>query len=156
MARKQTVITVISKISERPGNPNAALVMIYGMDLGRKFDLVQPVTVIGRSTKADIQVDQESISRQHAEVLVEGTKVSVRDLESTNGTYVNDEPVEGKYQLRHGDFVKIGRTILKFLAGGNIEAAYHDEMMALLRREYERAGEAVPAEETDTVLPMHR
>ena len=54
----------------------------------------------------------------------------LRDLGSTNGTYVNDELVD-EYVLRDGDLIKIGRTIFKFLAGGNIENAYHEEIYRL-------------------------
>jgi len=43
---------------------------------------------------------------------------------------VNDEPIE-EYTLRDGDFIKIGRTIFKFLTGGNIENAYHEEIYRL-------------------------
>ncbi|MBI3181953.1 MAG: GGDEF domain-containing protein [Myxococcales bacterium] len=131
MAKTKTVVTVISKISERPVARDAALVVIYGLDLGRKFDLNRDQTVIGRSSKADIQIDQESISRNHAKVACNGTQVMIRDLGSTNGTYVNDEATQGDYTLRNGDLVKIGRTIFKFIAGGNIEAAYHDEIYRL-------------------------
>lgn len=131
MAKTKTVVTVISKISERPTNRDAALVVIYGLDLGRKYDLTRETMVIGRSSKADIQIDQESISRNHAKlVLAQGT-VSVRDMGSTNGTYVNDELAHDDFQLRNGDLIKIGRTIFKFIAGGNIEAAYHDEIYRL-------------------------
>ncbi len=42
--------------------------------------------------------------------------------QSTNGTYVNDQLID-EYVLRDGDFIKIGRTIFKFLSGGNIENA---------------------------------
>jgi two-component system, cell cycle response regulator len=134
MAKTKTVVTVISKISERPTEHGAALVVIYGLDLGRKFDLTKPETIIGRSSKADIQVDQESISRNHAKLVVaDGPKMSVviRDMGSTNGTYVNDDLVEGDHALRNGDLIKIGRTIFKFIGGGNIEAAYHDEIYRL-------------------------
>ncbi len=129
--QKETVITVISKISERPVNLDAALVVIYGLDLGRKFDLGREETVIGRSSKSDIQIDQESVSRSHAGITNSREGVRIRDLGSTNGTFVNDELVEGQRELRNGDFVKIGRTIFKYIAGGNIEAAYHDEIYRL-------------------------
>jgi diguanylate cyclase (GGDEF)-like protein len=131
MAKSKTVITVISKISDRPVNRDAAMVVIHGLDLGRKFDLIKADTVIGRSSKADIQIDQEAISRNHAKVKSDGKRVTISDLGSTNGTYVNDEPVSGDFQLRNGDLVKIGRTIFKYIAGGNIEAAYHDEIYRL-------------------------
>ncbi len=58
-------------------------------------------------------------------------QVTIEDLDSTNGTYVNDEKIEGPTQLRNGDLLKIGRTIFKFIAGGNIEAEYHDEIYRL-------------------------
>ena len=131
MARTKTVVTVISKISDRVVNRDAALVVIYGLDLGRKFDLTQPQTVIGRSSKADIQVDQESISRNHAQLTSGKKNVVIKDMGSTNGTYVNDEQIEGDHTLRNGDLVKIGRTIFKFIDEGNIEAAYHDEIYRL-------------------------
>ncbi|NMO21827.1 GGDEF domain-containing protein [Pyxidicoccus fallax] len=129
--QKETVVTVISKISDRPVNLDAALVVIYGLDLGRKFDLTREETLIGRSSKADIQIDQESVSRNHASISNTREGVRVRDLGSTNGTFINDELVEGTLTLRNGDLVKIGRTIFKFIAGGNIEAAYHDEIYRL-------------------------
>lgn len=131
MAQNETVVTAISKISERPLNLDAALIVIYGLELGRKYDLVKEEIIIGRSAKADIQVDQESISRNHACIRSRAEGVSIQDLGSTNGTYVNDEQTQGERRLHNGDLVKIGRTIFKFLASGNIEAAYHDEIYRL-------------------------
>ncbi|WP_375773247.1 GGDEF domain-containing protein [Archangium gephyra] len=131
MAQNDTVVTVISKISERPVDQDAALVVIYGLELGRKYDLCKEETLIGRSSMAEIQVDQESISRNHACIANTKRGVFIKDLESTNGTFVNDEPVHREKALHNGDLVKIGRTIFKFIAGGNIEAAYHDEIYRL-------------------------
>jgi len=128
--KKKTVVTVISKIAERPVANEAALVMIYGIDLGKKFNLDKPSIIIGRSSKCDIQVDQESISRNHAKLINDGKNVEVRDLGSTNGTYVNDDLIS-ETKLRDGDLIKIGRTIFKFLSGGNIENAYHEEIYRL-------------------------
>jgi diguanylate cyclase (GGDEF)-like protein len=131
MAHNETVVTVISKISERPVNLDAALVVIYGLDLGRKYELAKTDIQLGRSSKADIQIDQESVSRNHAQITNTTQGVHIRDLGSTNGTFVNDEAVQGDRELRNGDLVKIGRTIFKYIAGGNIEAAYHDEIYRL-------------------------
>lgn len=78
--QKETVVTVISKISDRPVNLDAALVVIYGLDLGRKFDLTSEETLIGRSSKADIQIDQESVSRNHASITNSREGVRIRDL----------------------------------------------------------------------------
>ncbi len=129
-AKKKTVVTVISKITERPVAQAACMVVIYGLDMGKKYNIEKPTIIIGRSSKSDIQVDQESISRSHAKLVNSGETVVIRDLGSTNGTYVNDELVE-ECTLRDGDLVKIGRTIFKFLSGGNIENAYHEEIYRL-------------------------
>ena len=126
----KTAVTVVSRQSERPVAKEAALVVIYGVDLGRKFNINLANMVIGRSSKSDLQVDQESVSRSHAKIMNTGKSIVLRDLGSTNGTYVNDELID-EYILRDGDFIKIGRTIFKFLSGGNIENAYHEEIYRL-------------------------
>src|SRR5262245_48919345 len=100
------------------------------MDLGKKFNLDAPAIIIGRSSKSDIQVDQESVPRNHAKIINTGKTIILRDLGSTNGTYVNDELID-EYVLRDGDFIKIGRTIFKFLSGNNIENSYHEEIYRL-------------------------
>src|SRR3954467_2685363 len=128
--RSKTVVTVISKISERPVGKDACLVVIYGLELGRKFNLDSPNVIIGRSSKSEIQIDQESVSRNHAKIINTGKSIILRDLGSTNGTYVNDQLID-EYVLKDGDFIKIGRTIFKFLSGGNIENAYHEEIYRL-------------------------
>jgi len=128
--RAKTVVTSISRITERPSAKEACLVVIYGSELGKKYNLNSSSLVIGRSSKCDIQIDQESISRNHSKIVNTGKSILVRDLGSTNGTYVNDEPID-EYVLRDGDLIKIGRTIFKFLTGGNIENAYHEEIYRL-------------------------
>jgi diguanylate cyclase (GGDEF)-like protein len=131
LARKQkTVVTVISKITDRSSLGPAALVMIYGADLGRKYTLEKAELVIGRSTKCDIQIDQESVSRMHAKLVMDGDAPVIKDLGSTNGTLVNDAPIQ-EARLQNQDYVKIGRTIFKFLSGDNIENQYHDEIYRL-------------------------
>ncbi|MEZ4367422.1 MAG: GGDEF domain-containing protein [Kofleriaceae bacterium] len=128
--RNKTVVTAISKISERPVAKEACLVVIHGLELGKKFNVNRAQIVIGRSSKADIQIDQEAVSRNHCKILNTGAAILLRDMESTNGTYVNDEAVD-EYVLRDGDLVKVGRVIFKFLTGNNIESAYHEEIYRL-------------------------
>jgi len=128
--KNKTVVTVVSRLSDKPVAKEACLVVIYGTDLGRKFNLDLPALTIGRSSKCDVQVDQESVSRSHAKIINTGKTIILRDNGSTNGTYVNDDLID-EYVLRDGDFIKIGRTIFKFLSGGNIENAYHEEIYRL-------------------------
>ena len=128
--RNETVVTVVTSLAERPAAKEACLVVIYGDDLGRKHNLDAPSILIGRSNTSDIQIDQESVSRNHAKILNTGKSVLLRDLGSTNGTYVNDDLVD-EHMLRDGDLIKVGRTIFKFLSGGNVENAYHEEIYRL-------------------------
>ncbi len=128
--KTRTAVSLVSKISGRAVSKDAALVVLYGGDLGRRYTLARVETIIGRSSKSDIPVDQESVSRRHAKLSHTGRAVVIHDLASTNGTLVNDERVV-EYELRNGDLVKIGRTIFKFIAGGNIEQLYHEEIYRL-------------------------
>jgi two-component system cell cycle response regulator len=128
--KSKTIVTAGGKIPERSIGKEAALVTLYGQDLGRRFVLQKSEVVIGRSSKCDIRIDQESVSRNHASLLNNGRSVVLRDLGSTNGTLVNDQQVD-EYVLRHGDLIKIGRTVFKFIAGGDIEQLYHEEIYRL-------------------------
>lgn len=115
----------------RSGARDACLVVIYGEDLGRRIPLGSEPVVIGRSSRCELHLDQESISRNHCRIASDGRSFTVRDLGSTNGTYVNDEQVES-VELRDGDQLKVGRTILKFIVGGNVEGQYHEEIYRLM------------------------
>lgn len=132
MGKDSTVVTVIKKKMTQDQAPSrdACLVVINGVDLGKKYSLDHDATILGRSSKVHIQVDEDAISRNHAVIEHVNGEVVVRDLNSTNGTYVNDHPVR-QHSLTDGDQIKLGRTIFKFLGGSNIEAAYHDEIYRL-------------------------
>jgi two-component system cell cycle response regulator len=138
---ERTAVTVIEKPPDRPANLQACLVLIHGGELGKRFTLEPPVGLtvagttpvraisVGRSSACEIQLDEDSLSRKHASFLVHlDGRVFVRDNESTNGTYVNDQITKGDQELRDGDRIKVGRTIFKYLTSENIEAQYHEEI----------------------------
>ncbi len=128
--RRKTVVTVISKIGDRRPKADACLVVIYGQTLGAKHPLKLGEMIVGRSSQAQLQIDHESVSRRHARIVLTENGVLLADLGSTNGTYVNDEPIQER-TLVHGDLLKVGRTILKYLSTDNIEAAYYEEIHRL-------------------------
>ncbi len=128
--RRKTVVTVISKIGDRRPKADACLVVIYGQQVGAKHILKAGEMIIGRSSQAQLQIDHESVSRRHARIVLTESGVLLADLGSTNGTYVNDEPIQER-TLAHGDLLKVGRTILKYLSTDNIEAAYYEEIHRL-------------------------
>lgn len=109
----------------------ACLVVIYGPDLGKRAALGHGVFEIGRSSRADLGIDQESISRHHARITFDGERHIIEDLGSTNGTFVNDQAAK-QCALKDGDQVKLGRSILKYMSGDNIEANYHEEIYRLM------------------------
>lgn len=103
--------------------------LIYppGPDMGKRFALTRNEVVLGRGSDCDIQVDRDSVSRRHARVFRNTDQWMVEDLQSTNGSYVNDVPVQNSI-LRDADFLKIGAAIFKFLSGQGVEASYHEEI----------------------------
>jgi len=108
------------------------LVIIYGPQLGCKFDLGGggDEVIIGRDFKADIQIDDDATSRLHCRLQRTDEGWRVEDLDSTNGTYVQGIAVQ-RVDLRDGDLLKIGGSIFKYLAASNIEASYHEEIYRL-------------------------
>ncbi len=129
----QTVLTEVGEArAASQASANGCLVVIYGQEMGRRVRVTTEPLIIGRSPRCEIQIDQESVSRNHCRVRFEGGEFLVRDMGSTNGTYVNDNLVEGDGRLRHGDQLKVGRTILKFIVGDDVEVEYHEEIYRLM------------------------
>jgi two-component system, NtrC family, sensor kinase len=93
-----------------------SLFVIQGRDQGRRFDLTRTLRVIGRDVSADIQLRDHEASRRHAEITDEAGRLTIRDLQSSNGTWVNGKRIE-QHELRTGDRVQIGRTLMLFTAG---------------------------------------
>ncbi|HEX9295444.1 MAG TPA: GGDEF domain-containing protein [Polyangiaceae bacterium] len=128
---ERTLITQKKLVVRESTSDQAYLVIIYGEELGKRIPLGDLALEAGRSTRCDIPIDQESVSRKHARIWWTGTNYRVKDLGSTNGTYVNDLLIN-EHELHDGDQIKIGRTILKFMTGSNIEASYHEEIYRMM------------------------
>ncbi len=92
---------------------SALLVMQRGPSAGARFLLDAERTVAGRSTQADIFLDDVTVSRKHAEFVREGSHFVVRDIGSLNGTYVNRQRIDSA-ALRSGDEVQIGKYRMTF------------------------------------------
>jgi two-component system, cell cycle response regulator len=132
MSEWKTRVTKVQVMKPERVSDGACLVLIYppGPDMGKRFPLDRLEFVLGRGNDCDIQVDRDSVSRRHARVFRSdpaSTAWTVQDLGSTNGSYVNDQPIQ-QASLRDGDFLKIGAAIFKFLTGANVEVSYHEEI----------------------------
>jgi hypothetical protein len=80
---------------------------------GRKHEVTSPRTVLGRSRSCDIRIPDVNVSRRHAELRQEGATYWVVDLDSTNGTMVNGEPVD-RERVHDGDTITLGSTEIEF------------------------------------------
>jgi len=85
-----------------------ALVVERGPRAGMAYVLAPGITTVGRDTQSDIFLDDVTVSRYHARVTVEDDTLTVEDVGSTNGTYVNSERTDG-VRLKPGDEVIIGK-----------------------------------------------
>ncbi len=109
------------KGSVAPATAAVATVSHPVLDIdGRRYQLNNKRTVLGRGTNCDIVLDDPGVSRHHAEISVEGGSASIRDLGSTNGVYVDGEKVTAA-RLTHGSTITMGRTRILF-SNHNAEA----------------------------------
>jgi len=107
---------------------DACLVNLHppGPDIGRRIPLLNAQYIVGRDSEAGFVVGRSSVSRQHARLyLADDDSWWVEDLNSTNGTFVNENRIKLQ-QLSDSDQVRFGDAIYKFLSGSNIESAYHE------------------------------
>jgi DNA-binding response OmpR family regulator len=82
--------------------------------LGNEHLLENEITCLGRAMESDIVILSNRASREHAQIRREGRKVFLEDLESTNGTFLNEERVTGSISLRDGDQILVGDVTFTF------------------------------------------
>jgi len=127
--------TAVAKpVAPDPPTRQAVLVHIHppGAALGCRWAVGPAAVTIGRAGVCEVVDPDPTVSRAHARVepVADGT-FRVVDLGSANGTFVNHAPV-AEAGLRDGDYLRVGNSIYRFLAAGNLEAAYHEEIHRLV------------------------
>jgi pSer/pThr/pTyr-binding forkhead associated (FHA) protein len=93
--------------------------------------LDRPELVIGRRQGSDIVIHDTNVSRRHARIFQNGGRLSIEDTESSNGTLVNDERIEGKHDLRPGDVIRIGDAVFVVEQMEEPEQQFEGSTMAL-------------------------
>jgi pSer/pThr/pTyr-binding forkhead associated (FHA) protein len=89
------------------------LEIVEGQQAGRQIPL-DSVVDVGREPSLALHLDDDTqVSRRHARIALQGGAVVVEDLGSTNGTYVNDQPISSPRTMNPGDKVRIGLTVLE-------------------------------------------
>ena len=84
------------------------VVMSEGKARGQAIPITLQQFLIGRDKECQLRPASPMISKRHCALLVKGGKAFVRDFGSTNGTFVNDDPVKGERELKHEDVLKVG------------------------------------------------
>lgn len=109
------------------------LVILQGVPLGLSLHLDKQQTVIGRGTMCDVVLRDDIASRMHAEIYrltTEGDchEYYLRDLGSTNGTYLNGARVTSEQLLQDGDKIKVGNHLMKFAMLDEFEAEFQERL----------------------------
>ncbi len=82
--------------------------LLKGSHAGKEVKLPAPKCLIGRNDDCHLKPQSEAVSRRHCVILTTDTEVTIRDLNSRNGTHVNGEKITGDTVLLNGDVVKVG------------------------------------------------
>ena|SRR5215207_2968420 len=121
------------------------LEIVEGEDAGRQTPVGGTIE-IGR--EAAFSLHDEQTSRHHARVSAQGDLAVVEDLGSTNGTYVNDQPIEGPRAVRPGDKIRVGLTVLEVRTAEDVQQKPSAVMpVPQVTRVSEEVLEPVPAAE---------
>lgn len=107
------------------------LIQYTGDALGRRFLFDASEVTLGRAPGNGFVVLDDSVSRVHLRCRVVDETVEIEDLNSRNGTFVNEVRIEGMVVLQNGDIVRLGTVLFKFFAYDNIENAFHDRIYRL-------------------------
>jgi pSer/pThr/pTyr-binding forkhead associated (FHA) protein len=95
--------------------------VVEGTEAGRQLTLSDPLE-IGRQEDLGLPLDDSQVSRRHARISPSGDGAVVEDLGSTNGTYVNGQPIHGQHELGPGDRVRMGLTVLELRSSQQVAA----------------------------------
>lgn len=121
MFKDETVVSQIRDL-EGIGPKSPALSFMGGPSMGQLHLLKDGEFIVGRSKEASIEVHDDGISRLHFKIIVKGDEVSIEDLGSTNGTYVNGIKVH-QQAIKDKDTIQISsQTIMTFSYVSDLEA----------------------------------
>jgi hypothetical protein len=93
------------------------LVVTRGPNTGSEWDLEHVITTAGRHPDSDIFLDDVTVSRRHVEIERTTDGSVVRDVGSLNGTYLNQQRIEGDTPISNGDELQVGKFKLVYVAG---------------------------------------
>lgn len=132
MFRETVVLGDTERADGRPaeGTERLVLVALSGIQVGQRFVLDRARAGIGRDSSLPIHVDDDSVSREHAVIEQRGGRCLLRDLGSTNGTFVNGERCDAT-ELHPGDRIGLGAdTVLELRLEDQLETDFEQRMFS--------------------------
>lgn len=96
---------------------------LKSLTTGNIFTLTQSTITIGRGPFNFVQLESESLSSQHASLHINNDRATIEDLNSTNGTFINNMPVKQATELMHGDVITVGAEKLMLIDPENQDDA---------------------------------
>jgi pSer/pThr/pTyr-binding forkhead associated (FHA) protein len=97
---------------------NYVLQVVRGRSASTTLKLNQGVTSVGRHDDCVIRIKSSQVSRRHCEIVEAAEKLTIRDLGSSNGTYVNGKRISGQQALKPGDEITVGAVSLRVARPG--------------------------------------
>lgn len=95
------------------GKPQITITVLAGPEQGQVFKIARPTTTIGRSNTCEVVITDPLVSRQHCQILLGMGGINLRDLGSTNGTFLNGVRVT-ESPIRNQDVISVGSTRFRF------------------------------------------
>jgi len=124
-----TDIRAALQASEKEAQEKPAALLVVGGDLnGTLFDLKESSVSVGRNPDNTIALEFNGISRYHFKIHANQDGHELEDLESKNGTYLNNKKVEVRVQLTKADIIKVGSIALKYLPKGDPDRLAYDKL----------------------------
>jgi two-component system NtrC family sensor kinase len=132
----------------------ARLLVLQGIDQGRRFEVIKSPAHIGRGLQNEVRLFDKESSRRHAALVYDRDAWRVLDEGSSNGTFVNGQAV-GEQPLRTGDQIQVGRTVLLFSDARSAEPAANTSAIDLVDDPGE-ASQIISAIDSAAALPLER
>ncbi len=104
--------------------PTAFLVGLSGRHAGKLFKIAPGESIVGRTSRAFVTLDEKAVSHQHARLTLTSAGCLIADLQSTNGCFVNDERIVKPRRLQAGDVMRFGNSTLGFLTDAEDESQH--------------------------------
>lgn len=124
-----------SDFDSEDGVSTPKVLRIHPVDAGAGLISIdsQPF-VFGREKSCSVTIQDDSASRRHSEIVQQGDDWYIVDLNSTNGTWVNEQRIQSQ-KLHAGDCIRVGRWTYKYFDKENMEASYHESVYQMMTQD---------------------